>query len=112
MHQHNKVAMIVLDYHLLQRMGMNMEDADGLSGIPRSIEDVEVGVVLTEKEPGQVKVSFRSNQYVDVSKIAVSFGGGGHQRASGCTLNMDMDEAVKKVLAAVKDEVTQGAVKS
>ena len=35
---------------------------------------------------GEYKVSMRSNSYVDVSKIASYFGGGGHIRAAGCTL--------------------------
>jgi len=48
------------------------------------------------------KVSFRSRDSVDVSKIATDFGGGGHTRAAGCTLAMSIDEAQKIVIPAIR----------
>ncbi|MGE4282198.1 MAG: bifunctional oligoribonuclease/PAP phosphatase NrnA [Clostridia bacterium] len=108
MYQEGKIAVIALDYSLLNLQKINTDEMEGLSGIPRSIEGVEVGIVFTEKEPGQVKVSFRSNQYVDVSKIAVSFGGGGHNRASGCTVGMDIRQVKKRVLDAVAQALLRG----
>lgn len=107
-YEDGKIALIALSYELIQKMGITDEEGDGLSSLPRTIEGVEVGLLLKEKAPGEVKVSFRSNQYVDVSKVAASFGGGGHKRASGCTLNMDMMAAKKQILEAVKLAVIQG----
>jgi phosphoesterase RecJ-like protein len=40
-----------------------------------------------------------------VSLIAERFGGGGHKAAAGCTLTMPLDEAIKKVLEAVREYV-------
>ena len=34
--------------------------------------------------------------------VDVTFGGGGHSRAAGCTLQMPVDEALEKVLAQAK----------
>ncbi len=35
----------------------------------------------------EYKVSMRSNGLVNVAEVAVKFGGGGHVRAAGCTMN-------------------------
>ncbi len=102
LYEEGKIAIIVLDYNMLQRAGVSNDETDGLSTIPRTIEGVEVGIVLLEKELNKVKVSFRSNEYIDVSEIAASFNGGGHARASGCTLGMNCNTAKQKVLEAVK----------
>ncbi|MDK2932334.1 MAG: bifunctional oligoribonuclease and phosphatase NrnA [Clostridiales bacterium] len=106
-YENNKIAAIALPYDIIQKEGLSDEDSDGLANLPRNIEGVEVGLLFKEKEPGEIKVSFRSNQYVDVSKIAISFGGGGHKRASGCTLHMDMIEAKKQVIESVKQTIKQ-----
>lgn len=64
------------------------------------IVGVEAAVLFLEMPNRQVKVSWRSRDHVDVGGIARSFGGGGHARAAGCTLNnTSLATAVKKVLA-------------
>ncbi len=102
LYEEGQIAVIALDYNMLLKARASDDETDGLSTIPRTIEGVEVGIVLLEKELNKVKVSFRSNEYVDVSEIAASFSGGGHARASGCTLVMDFRTAKAKVLEAVK----------
>src|SRR5690554_7634680 len=72
----------------------NNEDLEGLVNNPRNIEGVEVGLLFKEITASQVKVSFRSAGKIDVAMIAKRLNGGGHTRASGCTLNMSMDQAV------------------
>ena len=42
-----------------------------------------------------MKVSLRAKSYGNVDEIAVKFGGGGHVKAAGCTLDMSMDEAME-----------------
>ena len=50
------------------------------------------------------RVSMRSRR-LDVSKIALSFGGGGHKRAAGCTIYKNMAEAKKNILASIVNEM-------
>jgi phosphoesterase RecJ-like protein len=78
--------------------GATNEDTEGLVNYGRNIEGVEVGVLYKEVEGGKVKVSFRSRSQVDVAAIAKSLGGGGHVRASGCTVTGSLPE-VKKIVA-------------
>lgn len=61
-------------------------DLDGVIDEMRTTEGIEVAILLDEREPGEFKVSMRSNEKVDVSTIARYFGGGGHVRAAGCTI--------------------------
>ncbi|MNI53497.1 Bifunctional oligoribonuclease and PAP phosphatase NrnA [compost metagenome] len=58
-------------------------------------------MLFKEKETGIVKVSLRSAGKVDVAAIAQSFGGGGHIRASGCTVYGTMEEAVERMVQEV-----------
>jgi phosphoesterase RecJ-like protein len=61
-------------------------DLDGVIDQMRTTDGIEVAILLDEREPGEYKVSMRSNDIVDVSSIAKYFGGGGHVRAAGCTI--------------------------
>ncbi|MGB8955895.1 MAG: DHHA1 domain-containing protein, partial [Tumebacillaceae bacterium] len=83
------------------------DDVEGLIYYPRNIEGVEVGVSFREAAPGKVKVSFRSKYVVDVGAIALEFGGGGHARAAGCTVEGDLDSVKERVLDRVKQLVQQ-----
>lgn len=61
-------------------------DLDGVIDQMRTTEGIEVAILLNEREPGEYKVSMRSNEIVDVSAISQYFGGGGHVRAAGCSI--------------------------
>jgi bifunctional oligoribonuclease and PAP phosphatase NrnA len=76
------------------------QDTEDLVNFTRSVAGVEVGIFFMEQPAGGVKVSFRSRS-VDVAKVAEQFGGGGHKLASGATLNTSLEEAQRRVLAAV-----------
>lgn len=92
-----KIASMMLTIDMLERNEISFNDADGVTSYTRDIDGVEVGLLFKEKAPGEVKVSFRSKNYVDVSAVAQVFGGGGHVRASGCTIK-DSIENVKKIV--------------
>ena len=74
---------------------------DGIVEIGKSIEGVEVSIFLYEKEKGY-KASLRSNEYVNVSEVCLTFGGGGHIKAAGATMNMSFDEAKSAIISEVK----------
>ncbi len=78
------------------------EDLEGLINHAVNIRGVEVGLLFRQKEAGEIKVGFRSKR-VDVSKIAASFGGGGHAKAAGCSLDGNLEEARKQVMDRVYD---------
>ncbi len=96
-----KIASIIITKEMLKRNVISFNDLDGITSYTRDIEGVEVGILLKEKKENEVKVSLRSKNYVDVSKIAQSFNGGGHIRAAGLTIYSSIEDAKKKIVEAV-----------
>ena len=75
--------------------------AEDLVTYPRSIEGVEVAILLREEGGGVVKCSLRGKGRIAVNTIAQGFGGGGHANAAGCTLRGSLEEVTAVVLASV-----------
>mgnify|MGYP005955236663 CR=1 FL=1 len=73
------------------------KDLDGIVSQLRLTQGVEVAMFIYELETQSFKVSLRSNGKVDVSKIAVYFGGGGHKRAAGCDLQGSMYDVINNI---------------
>jgi phosphoesterase RecJ-like protein len=76
-------------------------DLEGLVNYARNVEGVEVGLLFKQQADNAYKVSFRSAGLVDVASIAKSFGGGGHKRAAGASLEGSLEEVQTKVLSAI-----------
>ena len=64
-------------------------------------------IFLHEIENHVYKVSMRSNQYVDVSRVAAFFGGGGHVRAAGCTMNGSMYDVVNNLSKHIEKQIQE-----
>lgn len=96
-----KVTFTYITKEDMEKIGVNTNELDGIVENGRDIKDVEVSVLLYEKENG-FKASLRSNEYVNCADICLLFGGGGHIKASGCTLPYEFEEAKEKILSAVK----------
>ncbi len=102
------ISCISLTYNQLQEIGAAPSETESIINYARDIEGVEVAAFLKETEDGRIRVSLRSKSKVDVSKLAVSFGGGGHMRASGCTISESLDAAKKLMLEAIIKEMHGG----
>ncbi len=76
----------------------------------RSVMGVESAALLRERD-GALKLSLRSKTCADVRSVAASFGGGGHLRAAGATLDMPLDEALKEVGKALAEELSRCAAR-
>lgn len=100
-----KVAIMMVTQEMLQKYNIDFKDIDGIVPYARDIENVEIGILLKEKGNNEIKVSLRSKAYADVSKIAKVFAGGGHMRASGCTINDNIENAKSKVLEEALKEI-------
>ena len=98
-----RVAWIVVTCEIFKRTHTTPEDMEDMIGYPRSLKGVEVAVSFREEDSETVKVSFRSKNYMDVAALAERFGGGGHQKAAGCTIKGTLPDVKKKVLTAVED---------
>ena len=96
------VAWITLMKDSFDKTGASYGDSEGIINYARSIKGVNVAMSFIELQNGRVKISFRSKRDdIDVNKIAVSFKGGGHKRASGAVIEGSMKEVKEKVLRKV-----------
>lgn len=98
-----KVCITYCDNNMLSKYNLTFDDVDEYVTLPRTIEGVEVGIFLKERSETETKVSLRSNEYVDVSQISASLGGGGHIRAAGVTIDGTRQMAQQILLDKLKE---------
>ncbi len=85
--------------------GNGYSDTSGFVGVLRSVKGMEVALFFSEEEEGKIKTHMRSKDWFDIATVALHFGGGGHPKAAGCTLLLEMDEAIDSVLTFTKDQM-------
>lgn len=98
----NKVAVVKVTNKILEDSGSKMEDTEGIVSFIREIRDVEIAILLKEFNENEIKVSMRSKKNVDVAAICHNFGGGGHVKAAGCTINSSIDTSEELILNEIK----------
>ena len=100
-----KIAVITFPYDLKRQYGAEDENLETLIDVARCIKGVEVAAVVKQPtEEKRYRVSMRSSTDFDVSKICGLYGGGGHERAAGCTLICDSILAAEiTVVSAVEN---------
>jgi len=103
-----KIAVIVLSQGDFAESGADECLSEGLINYAKNIKNVEAAVLLKELDNDEIRVSFRSNFWLDVNKVASRFGGGGHVRASGCTIHLPLAEAAQTVLSALEEALNIG----
>lgn len=86
--------------------GLEPKDLDGIVNQLRNTAGVEVALFLYELSFQEFKVSMRSNGEVDVSKIAAIFGGGGHVKAAGCTMQGAPFDVVNNITLYIEKQLT------
>lgn len=97
----DRIAVTYVTLKDMKKVNAQTGDHEGIVNVARNIEGVEVSIFLREDEDGTYKVSLRSNDNVNVSDIAELFGGGGHERASGCMFDCQLEDAIKKLIKEV-----------
>lgn len=92
-----KCIVACITRRMMEFYGAKTEDIEGIIDQLRVTKGVEVALLLHELDDQEYKVSMRSNNQVDVSKIAVYFGGGGHVKAAGCTMHGSIYDVINNI---------------
>ena len=100
-----KVIFSVVSRRVLEFYEAKPSDLDGVIDELRTTQGVEVAILLTEKDTMEYKVSMRSNDFVDVSRIACFFGGGGHIRAAGCSIKGSAFDVVNNITEHIEKQL-------
>lgn len=98
-----KLAIIHVTHKMFEENNISPSNSDGIIEYARDIEGVEVAVFLKELSTNEIKVGFRSKYDFDVSSVAIDFNGGGHKKASGCTIFDTMENAKQKIKEKFKN---------
>jgi phosphoesterase RecJ-like protein len=93
----------------LERFGAHFEDTEGIVDYSLFAKGVAVGLLFKEVTPRKTKVSLRSQNHIDISRVARKFGGGGHANAAGCSVAAPLETAKKQVLKEVIWYLRNGA---
>lgn len=109
--ENGKLSLMTVSRSMLNETGTSTEDIDGLINYARRIEDVKVAALIHEIKNGAGKftnmnryhVSLRSDNSVDVAKIASKFGGGGHTSAAGFQIESTLVALKEKIIELADD---------
>lgn len=107
-YEDGSLGVVTFTQQMLADAGLTEEEIGNVVDTPRGVEGVLVGLSIrqTAADPRAYKVSSRANVECDVSAVCASFGGGGHVRAAGCTIEADsMEEAENMVVGAFCEAV-------
>ena len=99
----------VINRKLMQFYNAGSSDLDGIVSALVNTKGVDCSIFLYETLPMTFKVSMRSNGRVDVAKIAVKFGGGGHMRAAGATINARYRDIINSLTAEIEEQLKAAA---
>lgn len=102
-----KCIVTVVTLEEMKAYGVEPKHLEGIVQQLRVTTGVEASLFLYENESGDFKVSMRSNELVDVAAVLMTFGGGGHIRAAGATMNGTAEEIIEKVLAEVAGQLQE-----
>jgi phosphoesterase RecJ-like protein len=113
LHREGALTWMYVTREQMDRVEAVDEDCEGLVNYALAIEGVEVAVFFREMQDGRWRVSLRSKGSIDVAEVAEQFGGGGHNCASGLSLDGPLSVSVERVLAQfrIMDKTNAGVRK-
>ncbi len=98
LHIDGRAATMEVTMEMLERTGTTLKDSEGFVDYGAALDDVELVALFRENVSGEIRVSLRSRNHHDVSALAERFGGGGHVKAAGLTLETDLASARETIV--------------
>ncbi len=102
---HGRAIVSVIKKEIMKLYEVTPKDLDGIVNQLKLTKGIECAIFMYETATHQYKVSLRSTDKVDVSKIAAYFSGGGHVRAAGCTMNGNMYDVINNLSVKIEEQL-------
>lgn len=90
----DRCAVMFITNEMVTRSGAGENDMEGWRPFPGRSKGYGWGSPCGQKADGCFKVSVRTGTHADAAAICSRLGGGGHNRAAGCSLAGTAEEAV------------------
>ncbi len=101
-YQNGTVALCCLPQSWVEELAISEDDLDSISAFPRTVDGVNVGVMIRNSEPGVAKMSVRSAPGFDASAYCGQLGGGGHVAAAGAAIPGTLEDGKNAILAVLR----------
>ncbi|HEX2688397.1 MAG TPA: DHH family phosphoesterase [Kofleriaceae bacterium] len=102
LHCAGRAGVLAVTTDMVDGARASWEDIEGMVNWARNVDGVQVGVLLTTAKGGGVRVSMRSrSDKVDVGRVCMALGGGGHPGAGGCHIQGDLATTKDRVVRAL-----------
>lgn len=95
----------VVTRRMMEFYRVTPKDLDGIVNHLQSVKGVDCAIFMYETGAQEYKVSMRSGSKVDVSVVAVKFGGGGHVRAAGCTMSGTYHDIINNLSMEIAEQL-------
>jgi bifunctional oligoribonuclease and PAP phosphatase NrnA len=103
-----RIVHTYLSQVMLDETGTQQHDADGLVEFLAQVKGADITLLLRETSPATTRVSARVTDSVDATQVVAPFGGGGHARRAGCTIELPLAEARLAILGWSEELLRRG----
>lgn len=100
-----KCVVSMVDKKTMNFYRVEPHDLEGIVSQLRNTKGVECAIFMYQVDTLEYKVSLRSNGKVDVAKVAAFFGGGGHVKAAGVTMQGTFHDIVNNLSAQIAQQI-------
>lgn len=107
LYYNNKVAVMSLKISDFKEFNAGFEHTESIVNYPMMMESTLVSIFIKEDQ-NKYTVTFRSKDDIDVSRVAITFGGGGHKNASGFKISKDkitFKDLLERLLIEIKKSI-------
>ncbi len=102
LHDEGAIALAAVSLRDMAELGATEEDLEDIAAFVGQLKGVRTAVTIRELKPGECKLSLRTGDGLDASKVCALLGGGGHAAAAGCTVMGSVEEAKTSILWAIR----------
>jgi len=101
----DKIAVTYLTRYEIQTLNATKKHTESIVQMLNEIENIECAVFIYETDLNEHKVSLRSKGHIDVCEVAKRFGGGGHVKASGFSLEGHLSSVIQKIISVINEQL-------
>ena len=100
-----ELAWFVISQDLMNNSNATKSDVDGFTDFIRTLEGVEVSLMILESEKSNYRINFRSKGRYAINDVAKILGGGGHKFACGARVDGQLNDVISDIVDKTKKSI-------